>query len=169
MFGGNFAPMGWNFCDGSQMSIANYTALFSIVGTTFGGDGQVTFAVPDFRGRVAVGTGTGPGLPTYDLGQVSGSENVTLTSNSMPAHTHPTSLNARIPASTSAGGANPNGAILASVNQAYTNQATDTSLAPFASTVNLQQVGQGAPFSVMQPYLALNYIICLEGIYPSRN
>jgi microcystin-dependent protein len=169
MFGGNFAPGSWNFCDGSLQSIAIYTALFSIIGTIYGGDGQQTFALPDFRGRIPVGTGQGPGLPRYDLGEVSGTENATLTSQTMPMHTHSTSISIRIPAFSEQGGADPNGAILASVNNAYTNTSTDSALAPFSSPVTLQPVGQGIPFSIMQPYLALNYIICMEGIFPSRN
>ncbi|WP_341907950.1 tail fiber protein [Fluviicola taffensis] len=169
MFGGNFSPGSWNFCDGSLQSIAVYTALFSIIGTIYGGDGQQTFALPDFRGRIPVGTGQGPGLPRYDLGQVSGSENVTLTSQTMPMHSHITNIAIRIPAYSEQGAADPNGAILASVTNAYTNQSTDSLLAPFSSPVTLQPVGGGIPFSVMQPYLALNYIICMEGIFPSRN
>ena len=169
MFGGNFAPGSWNFCDGSLQSIAVYTALFSVIGTTYGGDGQTTFALPDFRGRIPVGTGQGPGLTNYDLGQESGSETLTLTSQTMPAHTHATSIALRLPAFSEAGGGDPNGAILASVTNAYTNQATDSTLQAFNAPVTLQPVGSGMPFSSMQPYLALNYVICMEGIFPSRN
>lgn len=169
MFGGNFSPGAWNFCDGSLQSIAVYTALFSIIGTTYGGDGQSTFALPDFRGRIPVGTGNGPGLPVYELGQTGGHETATLTNQTMPMHTHPTTISIRIPAYSETGGADPNGAILSSLTNAYTDQATDSSLNAFTSPVTLQPVGQGVPFSVMQPYLALNYIICMEGIFPSRN
>src|SRR6478672_10112699 len=88
MFAGNFAPRGWAFCQGQILSIAQNTALFSLLGTTYGGNGQTTFALPDLRGRVPVGTGQGPGLSNYDLGQVSGSESVTLTVSQMPAHNH---------------------------------------------------------------------------------
>lgn len=169
MFGGNFSPGSWNFCDGSLQSIAMYTALFSIIGTTYGGDGQQSFALPDFRGRIPVGTGQGPGLPLYDLGEASGNENVSMLTQNMPMHTHITSISMSLPAFSEQGGADPNGAILASVNNGYTNQPTDSMLEPFNSLVTLQPVGQGIPFSVMQPYLALNYIICMEGIFPSRN
>jgi microcystin-dependent protein len=169
MFGGNFSPGSWNFCDGSLQSIAVYTALFSIIGTTYGGDGQTTFALPDFRGRIPVGTGNGPGLPVYELGQTGGHETATLTNQTMPMHTHPTTISIRIPAYSETGGSDPNGAILSSLTNAYTDQATDSSLNVFTSPVTLQPVGQGVPFSVMQPYLALNYIICMEGIFPSRN
>lgn len=169
IFAGNFEPGAWNFCNGSLQSIAVYTALYSIIGTTYGGDGQTTFALPDFRGRIPVGTGTGPGLPTYTLGQTGGKENNTMSATTMPMHTHSTTVAARIPAYSEAGGADPTGAILASVNQAYTNAATDSNLKLFSSAVTLGVIGQGIPFPVMQPYLALNYIICMEGIYPSRN
>lgn len=170
MFGGNFAPGYWNFCDGSLQSIANNTALFSIIGTTYGGDGVQTFALPDFRGRVPVGAGQGPGLPSYNLGQTAGSENVTLTNATMPMHIHPTQLSMSIPAYSEAGNSgDPTGALLAGLTNAYTTQPTDSTLAMFQSNVTLQPVGSSVPFSVMQPYLALNYIICMEGIYPSRN
>ena len=84
----NFAPRGWAFCNGQIMSIAQNTALFSLLGTTYGGNGQTTFALPDLRGRVAVSAGQGPGLQNYSLGEIAGSENVTLISSQMPAHTH---------------------------------------------------------------------------------
>src|SRR6188768_3694227 len=89
MFAGNFAPRNWAFCQGQILSIAQNTALFSLLGTTYGGNGQTTFALPDFRGRVAVGTGQGPGLANITLGELSGSPTVTLTINNMPAHNHP--------------------------------------------------------------------------------
>lgn len=169
LFGGNFAPGNWNFCNGSLQSIATYTALFSVIGTTYGGDGQTTFALPNFQGRIPVGTGQGPGLPDYDLGQVSGAENITMTTQTMPMHSHLTSISLRIPAFSESGDANPNGAILAGASNAYTSQPTDSALAAFNAQVTLQQVGSGMPFSSMQPYLALNYVICMEGIFPSRN
>src|SRR3954468_23228168 len=88
MFGGNFAPRGWAFCNGQILSIAQNTALFSLLGTTYGGNGQTTFGLPDLRGRVAVSAGQGPGLSNYSLGELAGSESVTLTSANMPAHNH---------------------------------------------------------------------------------
>src|SRR5688572_18111229 len=89
MFGGNFAPRGWALCNGQILSIAQNTALFSLLGTTFGGNGQTTFALPDLRGRVPIHPGQGPGLSNYSLGQQAGTETVTLTINNMPAHGHP--------------------------------------------------------------------------------
>jgi microcystin-dependent protein len=94
LFGGNFAPVGWALCNGQLMSIAQNTALFPILGTTYGGNGTTTFALPDLRGRAAVGFGQGPGLSNYDLGQSTGSEMVTLTVAQIPAHSHPVAANA---------------------------------------------------------------------------
>ena len=169
LFGGNFAPGSWNFCNGSLQSIAAYTALYSVIGTTYGGDGQTTFALPNFQGRIPVGTGQGPGLPNYELGQVAGAELLTMTNLTMPTHTHLTSISLSIPAYSESGGGDPSGAVLASLTNAYTNQPTDSNLAAFNTPVTLQQVGSGMPFSSMQPYLALNYVICMEGVFPSRN
>lgn len=170
MFGGNFAPGAWGFCDGSLQSIAVYTALFSIIGTTYGGDGQTTFALPDFRGRIPVGTGQGPGLSLYDLGETAGSETVTMTTLQMPIHTHPSAVKFSVKASSELGTTpDPTNNIPANLTGAFTTDAPDTSIAPFTSQVTLNPTGANVPFSVMQPYLAVNYIICMEGIYPSRN
>src|SRR3982750_2476369 len=108
MFGGNFAPRGWAFCSGQILSIAQNTALFALLGTTYGGNGQTTFALPDLRGRAPIGTGQGPGLTNILLGELSGTQSVTLTSQQMPAHNH--SVNA---SATVANTANPTGGSLA--------------------------------------------------------
>lgn len=170
IFAGNFAPLGWAFCDGTLRSIAEYTAAYSIVGDMYGGDGQVTFGLPNFLGRMAVGTGTGPGLAPMDLGQMAGRETTTMSILQMPMHNHTASLSVSLP--TFADGGNtgsPNGNILAGLTGAYSADPSDSPLAnqPVAPTMSV--VGGGLPFNVMQPVLALNYIICLEGIYPSRN
>lgn len=170
LFAGNFAPGGWAFCDGSSQSIAVYTAAYSILGTTFGGDGQTTFNLPDLRGRVAVGTGTGQGLQNIVLGQAAGTENVTLTTAQMPGHTHAASATISFPAYSDAGDSgSPSGNILAGLTGAYSTQAADTHVAPAATTGTTSIVGSNVPFSILQPVLAANYIICLEGIFPSRN
>ena len=164
MFAGNFAPRGWAFCMGQIMSIAQNTALFSLLGTNYGGNGQTTFALPDLRGRVPVGTGQGPGLPSVDLGEKSGSPTHTLIITEMPAHNHPVS----VPASQDVGTlyAPVNGSVPAASNQ------RSAQFAP-SGTVQLSAVagitGGSQPFSIMQPYLGLSFIIALEGIYPSRN
>lgn len=164
MFGGNFQPRGWMFCNGQSLSIAEYTAVFALVGTTYGGDGQVTFNLPDMRGRMGIGTGNGAGLPSIDLGQMGGSTSVTLLPSQLPAHNHPV----KIP-TTSANGISPkpNGGILASgVNASYT--------APTAQDgnyggVNVRGEGGNIPVDIRIPYLGLNFIFCMEGVFPSRN
>ena len=169
LFAGNFAPRGWAFCQGQILSIAQNTALFSLLGTTFGGNGQTTFALPDFRGRVAVGTGQGPGLPPVSLGQMAGEPTHTLINTEMPAHNHVINGNA----SGLANNANPSGNSLgigavssgnAPVNM-YNNAAPNVQLN--AQTCGI--AGGSQPHNNMQPYLGMNYIICMEGIYPSRN
>jgi microcystin-dependent protein len=166
MFGGNFAPRGWAFCDGQLLSIAQNTALFSILGTTYGGNGQTTFALPDLRGRVPVHAGgsQGPGLPPVQLGEMSGSPSVTLTVNQMPMHNH------LVSASQSATTTDPNGSVPA--NDARGTPVSIYAAQPDGTHMNPQMIGVaggGQPLSVQQPYLGVNFIIALEGIYPSRS
>lgn len=161
-FGFNFAPRGWAFCSGQILPIAQNTALFSLLGTTYGGNGQTTFALPDLRGRRAIHFGQGPGLSNYDLGQVSGTETATLTVNQMPPHTHSF---APLSANFTADAGKPNGNVPASVSS-YTSPANiNGAMAPG----NTGPAGGGQPFSILDPYLALNFCIALEGIFPSRN
>jgi microcystin-dependent protein len=171
LFGGNFEPLGWAFCNGQIMSIAQNTALFSLVGTTYGGNGQTTFALPDLRGRMAVGTGVPPGRSPYDLGQVSGAETATLTQAQMPAHSHPSSMTASVGVTNS--GANsdePDGTLLTTTGSAfYATGGSTGHLGGVTATVAVNSTGNNLPVSIMPPYLVLNYIIALEGIYPSRN
>jgi microcystin-dependent protein len=170
LFGGNFAPLGWVFCDGTKYSLSEFTAAFSILGTTFGGDGQNNFAVPDLRGRVAVGTGQGAGLSAINLGQNGGSESVTMTSAQMPAHSHTAAATITFPAYSDEGDTgSPTGNILAGLPGAYSTQAPDTNIAPAAIAGSISVVGGNLPFGIIQPVLVTNYIICLEGIYPPRN
>ena len=159
----NFSPRGWAFCNGQILPIAQNTALFSLLGTTYGGNGQTTFALPDLRGRVSNSSGQGPGLSSYDLGQVGGTESETLTINQMPSHNH-------IANATSGDGTSskPEGRFLA-------NSGTSTiyadAIAP-SVPLGVQTIGNtggSQPFSTLQPYLTLNYCIALEGIFPSRN
>ncbi len=165
MWGLNFNPRGWMFCQGQLISIAQYTALFSLLGTTYGGNGQTTFGLPDMRSRVPVGQGQGPGLSNYTLGQKAGAENVTLTTTNLPTHTHSHSQPAVSTAGSTA--APGSGTRLASGRGilAYSTAAADTTLAPSTTAA----AGGSAPFSVVQPYLALNFCIAVEGIYPARN
>jgi len=170
MFGGNFAPKGWATCDGQLLSISQNTALFAILGTTYGGNGQSTFALPDLRGRRPVHQGQGPGLSSYTLGEMGGTENATLTTQNMPAHNHTAA-----PACTNAAAtqANPGGNILAIVQDSnpaaglgyIAPNTTNATMAPFATGLT----GNNTPFSILDPFLCVNFIICLEGIFPSRN
>ena len=181
LWAANFNPRGWAFCNGAVLSIAQNTALFSLLGTTYGGDGRTTFALPDFRSRVPVGAGQGTGLSSYVLGQAGGTETTTLNINNLPAHNHSASLTIRIMASNAQA---TDSAPTASVNTlaapydalnvnpiaAYNNQAPNTALnAGTGSSATIGLTGNNSPFSNMQPYLAINYIIALEGIYPSRD
>jgi microcystin-dependent protein len=171
MFAGNFAPRSWAFCSNQILPIAQNTALFSILGTTYGGNGQTTFALPDFRGRTAVGTGQGPGLANITLGQLSGSPSVTLTTGNMPAHTH--ALTGTVNPQGNSGNAglsnDPSGRRFAGTS-IFTGAANDLqTMAAAASTLALGVTGGSQPFSIMPPYLGMNYIICLFGIFPSRD
>jgi len=172
LFAGNFAPRGWAFCAGQVLSIAQNTALFSILGTTYGGNGQTTFALPNLQSRVAIGAGQGPGLSNYDLGQTGGSETVTLTASQMPAHTHALSLALNVK-NFAGNSRTPVGNVLANeaggVVAPYSNQSPDGTMAAGALTGTAAAAGSGLPVPIIQPYLTINYIIALQGIYPSRN
>lgn len=163
LFGGNFAPQGWAFCNGQLMSIAENTALYSLLGTTYGGDGQVTFALPDLRGRAPVHSGQGNGLTDREIGESSGDEEVTLISTEMPMHTHQVN-----PQYTNTPGqinpANNYPSNLGAPNAVY-GSSGDGAMGSAISTM----AGASQSHQNMQPWLCINYIICTEGIYPSRN
>jgi microcystin-dependent protein len=164
MFAGNFAPRGWAMCEGQILSIAQNTALFSLLGTTYGGNGQTTFALPDLRGRVPVHPGQGPGLPNVALGESAGSPTVTLTTSQMPMHNHSVAANESATTTDPRGGVPANDARGTPVS-IYANQSDGTLMNP--QMIGL--AGGNQPFSIEQPYLGINFIICMEGIYPSRN
>lgn len=172
-FAGNFAPRSWMFCQGQLLSIAEYTALFALLGTTYGGDGQTTFALPDLRSRVAIHMGQSPGLSYYTLGEMSGTENVTLLSMNLPAHTHSlvSLTNTAQPASTATtSGINvPTGAYPAAGSTVYNNSTDGTFMGTFNSIASTAIAGNNQPVSIIQPYLSMNYVIAVEGIFPSRN
>src|SRR5271157_5709210 len=167
IFGGNFAPVGWAVCDGSLLQIAQNTALFSLLGTTYGGNGVQTFALPDLRGRVVLGFGNGPGLSPYVEGQAGGTETTTLTTAQMPSHSH--SVGATETATTT----DPKGAVPAKIEGASVGATPKAyGAASDGTAMNAAMVGPsggGQPVSILQPYLVINYIIALQGIYPSRN
>jgi microcystin-dependent protein len=175
MFAGTFAPRTWLFCSGQIISIAQNTAMFSLLGTTYGGNGQTTFAIPDFRGRVAVGTGTGPGLPTVQLGQVAGTPTVTLLTTNMPAHNHAVTGTVTMQANNDSAGlgddaTNARLGLPDSPNNIFTtNTGSLVPMAPLTTNLTAGVNGGSQPFSIMPPYLGMNYIICQFGIFPSRN
>jgi microcystin-dependent protein len=171
IFAGNFAPRSWAFCDGSLQSISDNTPLFALLGTTYGGDGVTTFALPDLRGRSAVGAGQGPGQPNYLLGQMSGTENTTLLVSNLPAHNHMITSITGNPGSFDSGGNSnsPQGNIPAEITGRYAAANPDGQMAPSVSLSNTPVVGANTPVSNLSPYLAMNYIIAVEGIFPSRS
>jgi len=157
MFAGNFAPVGWNFCDGSLLSIAEFSTLFNLIGTTYGGDGIQTFALPDLRGRIPVHQGNG-----FVIGQLSGAETVTLIGNQIPIHTHvPLGQGTK---STQAGPGN-NLWATTSGNEYTANTAPGTNM----NTAAIGNAGNSQPHNNIMPYLAVNFIISFFGIFPSQN
>lgn len=170
MVGFNFAPVGWALCNGQTLSISAYSALFALLGTTYGGNGTSTFQLPDLQGRVPIHQGTGAGLTTYVIGENGGTENVTLLTNNLPAHNHLMNVN-----SNAGNVISPVGSILAAGNNGdtrnpqtfpdFTQAAGNGTLAVTA----IQNTGGNVPHQNIQPYLCVNFIIALSGIFPSRN
>lgn len=159
MFAGNFAPAGWAFCDGSVLPISEYETLFQLIGTTYGGDGQDTFAVPNLGGRIPLHQGTGPGGTTFQIGDVAGSELAPVTAQQVPQHTHPIAAAASATTTTAAGN------VIAGWQDApySTSGVTPTTqLSPM-----LAQSGGSQPHENLQPYLAVAFIISLFGVFPS--
>jgi microcystin-dependent protein len=188
LFAGNFAPLGWAFCSGGLLSIAENTALFALLGTTYGGDGQQTFGLPDLRGRVPVGNGDGPGLAPMDLGEMGGETAVTLTLNQIPMHNHTGTFNGAPKVSVSSANASQSaataGASIATPGQlvsrvftgslGFDTNTPDTTLSTASMSLSGVVVSTGIsggsqPHTNMQPFLGMNFIIATEGIFPSRN
>jgi microcystin-dependent protein len=171
ILGCNFAPVGWALCQGQTLSIAQYTAVFSLLGTNFGGNGVSTFMLPDLRGRAPVGQGQGPGLSIYSIGEAGGAETVPINQASYPAHSHGLFAAASTGAGNTPGGLSEaegqTGARGGAINLAlYSASGTATTLAPAALTA---AAGGGLPHNNVEPYLALNFCIALQGIFPSRS
>jgi len=185
LFAGNFVPKYYLPCDGRLLAISQNTALFSLLGTIYGGDGVTTFALPDLRGRVPLGPGQGPGLTNRNLGERSGTENNTLTVPNIPPHTHPSAMTnvsvsvsaSNVEATEQTPGANGATTLGASTNGGrgvpiYNAEAPNVALntaSTVTGNVTIGVTGAGIPVNNMQPYTALNYIICVAGIYPSRD
>lgn len=163
MVGFNFAPRDWARCDGQLLQISQHSALFALLGTQYGGDGETTFGLPDLRGRVPMHAGNGPGLPNHPIGQKAGAETTTLSLAHLPPHNHPVTI-----ATSSSEGdtAIPGGNNLAkSGSGGYTTQSTDSTL----GGVTGENAGSGQSHSNMQPYQAVNFVIALSGIFPSQS
>jgi microcystin-dependent protein len=172
MFGFNFAPLGWAFCNGGTLPISSNSALFALLGTTFGGNGTTTFGLPDLRGRFPMHFGNGPGLSGRVMGEVGGSESTTLVATNLPPHTHSISATGAMPCSNGPGNADdPTTKIPAgsATDENYTvpGSATGT-MAPLTVTGTSGSTGAGAAFTNMPPFLAVNFCIALQGIFPSR-
>jgi len=173
LFAGNFPPAGWAFCNGSILPISENDALFALIGTTYGGDGQTTFALPDLRGRVPIGTGQGTGLSNRVLGEKVGQETVTLTTSNMPSHSHTGRIvvnngnaSASVPnAISSIGTSGSFSGRTFLPNLSYNSSAPDILL----QTVTTSSIGSSTPVDITKPRLGLNYIISLFGIFPSQN
>ncbi|HVY70912.1 MAG TPA: tail fiber protein [Verrucomicrobiae bacterium] len=163
LFAGNFAPKNWALCQGQIMAISQNTALFSILGTTYGGNGQTNFALPNLQSRSPIGAGQGPGLSQIVLGEMAGVENTTILTSNLPPHNHLILCNG-----TSASQSSPVNNFPGSQGRAGANVYSDghgSIMNPLATSVT----GSGIPFSNRPPFLGLNYIICLYGVFPSRN
>jgi microcystin-dependent protein len=160
-FGFNFPPRGWAFCDGQLLSISQNAALFSLLGTTYGGDGRTTFALPDLRGRSIVHAGQGPGLNSITQGEREGSENIILTVNNLPAHNH----NVSVAVNSGSGEESSSTSYLASHANAFSEVPTSDAV---LAGVNQTNVGGNQPVNIRNPFLGIYVCIALQGIFPSR-
>ncbi len=161
-----FAPRGWASCEGQTMQIAQNTALFSLLGTKYGGNGQTTFCLPDLRGRMVIGQGQGPGLPSYQVGQSGGSSQATLTVNQLPAHTHQVVAKANSFGATTGDPAN---AFFGGGGPTIYDTAWDNTSTMNPACMTASPTGGSQPFSILNPYVAMYYNIATQGIFPSRN
>ena len=171
IFAGNFAPRSWAFCEGQLLPISQNTALFSILGTTYGGDGRTTFALPDMRGRGAIHAGNGPGLSDRRLGSKGGVENVTLNVTQIPSHNHTASgkVKAVVAPGNSNNPINKNFGLAPAGNNLYNAAATNLGMAANNVEVAIGNTGGGQSHENRQPWLAIYYIIALQGVFPSRS
>ncbi len=167
MWAANFAPRNWAYCQGQTMNISQNTALFSLLGTTYGGDGRTTYMLPNLSSRAPIGTGQGAGLSLYKLGQLGGAESVTLDSSNLPPHKHALEgYSTPATTATPAAQALP-AATVSSVRDSYVYAYATTGTA--VAMGNTGVTGSGAPVQHVPPYLAINFIIAMQGLYPSRN
>ncbi|WP_310557142.1 tail fiber protein [Flavobacterium sp.] len=167
----DFTPRNWLQCNGQLLSISTNSALFSLLGTTYGGNGVQTFQLPDLRGRSAVGAGTSTLGTTYDLGQVGGSPTATLLTNNMPPHNHNGPINLSLGASNTTGYDTiaENNNIAGGIPNSFSPNNNTPMAKPLTLQGSIGSAGGSQPFSILSPSLSLNYLICTQGIYPSRN
>jgi microcystin-dependent protein len=165
MFAGNFAPVGWALCNGQLMPISQFTALFSLLGTSYGGNGTADFALPNLQGRVPIHAGNGAGLTPYVLGESGGVETATLTIAQLPAHNHIVNASSSIGTQPGPGNNIPASVSGAAPEKIYTASAPNAVMS--SSTIGI--AGGGQPVGVIQPFLCINFIIALVGIFPTRN
>jgi len=166
LFAGNFAPKFWAFCNGQILPISQNQAIFALLGTTYGGDGRTTFALPNYQGRANVGAGQAAAGPNFNLGQAGGQQSITLNSAHLPSHTH--AANATLTATSAAPNADEgDGSILAGAN-IYAGGAANGSLGGVTEQPS-GLAGQGLPVNIEQPFLGMNFVICMQGVFPSRS
>lgn len=170
LFAANFAPRNWQYCNGMLLAIRSNTALFSLFGTVYGGDGVTTFGLPNLAGRSAVGVGQGPGLSYYQQGEMIGANSVTLTMQNLPAHTHSVSGSVVIPAYSDEGDSGtPAGNVLAAKPAMYSDQGSDSTTRTLPLALQIGTAGSGNALTLVQPSLGMNYIVCLYGVFPQRS
>ena len=172
MFAGNFAPRGWALCDGQLLPISQNQALFSLLGTTYGGDGRTTFALPDLRGRASIHPGHGPGLSSYRLGEKGGVEYVILNQTQIPSHSHYASgqIKCNFSPATPATATSPvNGNFANAESKIYNSSASNQLMAANGVDVTIGNTGGNLSHTNIQPYTCVNYIIALQGTFPSRS
>jgi microcystin-dependent protein len=179
IFAGSYAPQGWMFCQGQLLNISTNVTLYSLIGTTYGGDGNTTFALPNLSGRVAIHAGQAPGMQAYTVGQQGGNELITLTTAQVPAHTHTLAkfaVTVGVPASSQQGTTDmPTGNVPAPVAAAANSYSTAPGVNVFMGNTIISaqstasEVKVLSPVSVVSPYVAMNYIICADGIYPPHD
>lgn len=166
LFGGNFCPRGWADASGTLIAISQNSALFSLLGTMYGGNGTTTFGLPDLRGRAPISVGTGPGLPSYSQGEVGGSPEFTLTVNTMPSHTHIGTMRAsNLPGDT----ANPNNNSLATTAGENIYHTGAPAVNMDVGTVVVSNSGGSLPVNKLSPYLTMRWCVAMQGVFPSRN
>ncbi len=169
MFGFNFPPRGWAGCDGQLLPISNNSALFSLYGTIYGGDGRTTFGLPDLRGRTALNMGTGPGLTHRAIGSRGGVEYETLSTSQIPAHSHTARLHSEDKQGTSGNGNNKMLANSSPAGPIYTQFDAANNKTLDSNAITVENTGGGQPFNVMQPFLTINICCALQGVFPSRS